>query len=189
MNQTIHSILAISENRVIGDSQMNDMPWRIPGDLKYFREMTTGGVVVMGRKTWESLPFKPLPGRVNIVVTRQADYEVPDTVHLASSVEEAIELAKVCESKTDKVWCIGGAELYKAFEPHVDSIFLTVVHDTVPGNIVYHIDSKFEPVDDVDLKHTLDVEFLTWNPETQTVEHETRSTGVSRVIVSMPKIQ
>src|SRR3989344_7248852 len=89
---SITLIAAISKNNVIGTE--GRLPWHIPEDLKRFKTLTVGKVVLMGRKTWESIPekFRPLPGRTNVVVTRQADFPLPEKTIRASSVEEALNL-------------------------------------------------------------------------------------------------
>lgn len=104
---TFHIIAAMDLNRGIGKN--NELPWRLKGDMKYFKEKTTGTSVIMGRKTWESLPeaYRPLPDRENIVLSRNPDYELPEGVVLASSLEEALSL-----TSEEFVYVIGGATLY-----------------------------------------------------------------------------
>nr|AIA17716.1 Dihydrofolate reductase [uncultured bacterium] len=125
----IIAIAALSENRVIG--QNGQLPWRIPEDLKRFKDLTMGHPVIMGRKTWESIPekFRPLPGRTNIVVTRQPDYAVPADVIVSSSVEDALKIFP-----SEHIYIIGGAEIYAAAMPHVDKIEMTLVKKTIEGD-------------------------------------------------------
>ena len=107
----IKAIVAYNANRVIGDDTGN-IPWRIPEDLKFFKEATMGCPVIMGRKTWEALPprYKPLPGRTNIVVSRSF-YPIPN-VSVSPSIEGALDHAMyTCPDKT--IWIVGGAEVYK----------------------------------------------------------------------------
>ena len=82
-------IAALSENNCIG--KQNALPWYLPEDLKHFKTITTDKIVLMGRKTWESLPekFRPLPNRTNIIITRQTDFSVPESVHVFASIDEA----------------------------------------------------------------------------------------------------
>jgi dihydrofolate reductase len=124
----IISIAAMSENRVIGKN--GQLPWRIPEDMKHFKDLTMGHPVIMGRKTWESIPekFRPLPGRTNIVITRQADYVVPEDVIVSSSVESALKIFP-----SEHIYIIGGAEIYAAAMPHVDKIEMTYVKQTIEG--------------------------------------------------------
>lgn len=114
-------IAAVARNRVIGID--NKLPWHLPEDMAYFREVTRGHPVIMGRKTWESLPprFRPLPGRQNIVVTRQADFAAPGAV-LAHGLEDAVALAQGAEA-----FLIGGADLYRQALPLADRLMLTKV--------------------------------------------------------------
>ena len=116
----INLIVAVDTTRGIGKD--GDLPWRLPADLKHFKRTTMGHPIVMGRKTHESIG-KALPGRTNIVVTRQADYTAEGCV-VVDSVENAIAAARAAD---DEVMIIGGASLYEATLPHADRIYLTVV--------------------------------------------------------------
>jgi dihydrofolate reductase len=122
-------VVAAAENGVIGDK--GAIPWRISDDLKRFKALTMGYPIVMGRKTWDTLPKKPLPGRTNIVVTRQADWTAEGAV-TAHSVEEAIAKA----GDADEVFVIGGAEIYAAAMPLANCIELTEVHAEFDGDAV-----------------------------------------------------
>ena len=115
-------IVAVAANRAIGKD--NALLWHLPEDLKYFKQVTAGHAVIMGRKTWESLPekFRPLPGRRNIVVTRNAAYTAPGA-ELAASLEEA--LAQVSDDAEPFV--IGGAELYRQALPTAQRLYITEV--------------------------------------------------------------
>lgn len=129
-------IVALAENRVIG--QHNQLPWHLPNDLKYFKRVTLGKPLIMGRKTYESIG-RPLPGRVNIVITRQANYQPPganDSVKLVASLEAAHQLAQqICEQNgKDEAMIIGGAEIYTQALAMVDCMYLTEVHANVEGD-------------------------------------------------------
>lgn len=114
-------IAAHDRQRAIGRG--NSMPWHLPEDFAFFRKVTTGHPVAMGRKTWESLPKKPLPGRENIVVTRgSGDFPGARRANLA----EAIDI--LCSSATGQGFCIGGAEIYAAMLPHAHRLLLTQVN-------------------------------------------------------------
>ena len=106
-----------------GIGYKGQIPWDLPGDRRHFRNLTMSGVVVMGRKTWESLPMKPLPGRINIVITTRPLAEYP-TVETYPSAEAC---AKAYFHR-ENVWVIGGAELAKALDPYIKEIFYTRVY-------------------------------------------------------------
>lgn len=131
----IAMIWAMAENRVIGIN--NNLPWHLPNDLKYFKKLTTGKPVIMGRKTYESIG-KPLPNRINIVVTRDTDYDAPG-IKVVNTVESAIELAdaECLVSGNDEVIIMGGAEIYKACLPKADRLYLTQVHAEVKGDAYF----------------------------------------------------
>ncbi|MEK9711525.1 MAG: type 3 dihydrofolate reductase [Thalassolituus sp.] len=125
-------IVAVAQNRVIGRN--NALPWYLPNDLKYFKQTTMGKPVIMGRKTYESIG-KPLPGRTNIVITRQSDYH-PEGVKVVSSVAEARDLAEsVCLiDGQEEAMIMGGAEIYTLALPDCDRLYLTEVHAEVEGD-------------------------------------------------------
>lgn len=104
--------------------------WRIPDDLRHFRKLTTGHPVIMGRKTWESLPRRPLPGRLNIVMTRCAGYEAPGAV-VAGSAESALEAASEGMPGVTP-FIIGGEQIYKAFFPMSTRLHITAVDASCP---------------------------------------------------------
>src|SRR5262245_23206269 len=110
-------VAAVARNGCIGKD--GDLPWRIPEDMRRYRAITMGKVVVMGRKTWESIPakFRPLPGRTNVVVTRQADYPLPDGVERHASLTAA--LAAHAE---DEVVVNGGADIYAQAMDRADAL-------------------------------------------------------------------
>lgn len=114
-------IVAIGKDGAIGKN--GDLIWKIPEDLKRFKALTTGNTIVMGRKTWESLPKKPLPLRRNIVVTRDADYraEGAEVMHSPEEVKE--------KTAGENTFIIGGAEIYRQFLPYTDELFLTLVDE------------------------------------------------------------
>ena len=119
-------VVAMAENRVIG--QDGGLPWHLPEDLKRFKAVTMGKPLVMGRKTWESLPRKPLPGRPNLIVTRQPGFQADGALVFADldkALSEANRLAD--ELGVDEVCLIGGAQLYADLLPKVDRIYLTEV--------------------------------------------------------------
>jgi dihydrofolate reductase len=107
------------------------MPWRLPADLKHFRALTTGHAVIMGRKTWESLPG-PLPGRQNIVVTRDAHYAAPGA-ETAPTLAAALALVRL----PPPAFCIGGGELYRAALPRATTLFLTEIERDFDGDVTF----------------------------------------------------
>jgi len=123
-------ILARADNGVIGDG--NRIPWRIPDDLKRFKALTMGKPIVMGRKTWESFPRKPLPGRTNIVISRDPNLVAPGAV-VVHSFEEALSRA-AAEIPKD-VMIVGGAEIYRVALPQATRIELTEVHEAFRGDV------------------------------------------------------
>ncbi len=125
-------IAGIAQNNCIGNN--GTLPWHIPEDLKHFKELTTNKTVVMGRKTWESLPekFRPLPNRKNVVITRQTDYSVPEGVIVFSSIEDAF-----AQLATEDIFIIGGAELYKQTIDHADALEMTHINQTVDGDAFF----------------------------------------------------
>jgi dihydrofolate reductase len=118
-------LVAVAQNGVIGKE--GAIPWHISEDLKRFKALTMGHRVVMGRKTWDSLPKKPLPGRVNVVVTRQKDWQEPGAV-AASSLTRAVA------DVSSAVMVIGGAEIYEQAMPLATRIELTEVHRDFEGD-------------------------------------------------------
>jgi dihydrofolate reductase len=129
----ISLVVAVSRNGVIGRD--GGLPWHIPGDLKRFKEITMGKPVIMGRKTWESLPRKPLPGRRNIVISRQRGYGAPG----ADVVPDAESALRLCQSEKE-IAVIGGGEIYVMFWPLAGRLYLTEVDIEVDG------DTRFPPV-------------------------------------------
>lgn len=116
-------IVAVDEKWAIG--YKNTLLVSIPGDQRYFREQTTGNVIIMGRKTLESFPGKePLKNRTNIVITKQKDYQVADAT-VVHSVEEALDLVK--DLPTDNIFVVGGASIYEQMEPLCDTALVTKI--------------------------------------------------------------
>ena len=127
----ISFIVAADENNVIGKN--NQLPWHLPGDMKYFKNQTWGMTVIMGRKSLESLG-KPLQGRKNIVVTRNKNWKT-EGVEVAHSIDEAIELASQTGAK--EIFIIGGAELFKETLPIANRIYLTRIHHRFDGDVYF----------------------------------------------------
>ncbi len=129
----IQLVAAVARNGVIGDG--GDLIWRIPEDLAHFRRVTTGCPVVMGRRTWLSLPprFRPLPGRRNIVLTRQPGWQA-DGAEVARSLPEALALAADPQPDSGRICVIGGAEVYACALPMADELVLTEIDRDFTGD-------------------------------------------------------
>lgn len=130
---TVVAIAAIgAKTRALGKN--GELLFKIPEDLERFRKLTRDHPVIMGRKTWESLPEnrRPLPRRTNIVITRQKDYKAPGA-EVVSSIEEALEIAKRSMG-SDTICIIGGGDIYKIALPYTDMLLLTVVDDETEGD-------------------------------------------------------
>ena len=123
-------IVAIADNMAIGKN--NDLLWHIPGDLKRFKRITSGHPVIMGKRTFESLPRRPLPNRRNIVITDIAGERI-EGCDMAYSIEEAIAL---CDPNEEN-FIIGGASVYRQFLPHADRLYLTRVHKSYEGDVFF----------------------------------------------------
>ncbi len=126
--------VARAQNGVIGRG--SGLPWRLRADLRRFRELTLGKPVIMGRKTWESLPRRPLPGRLNVVLTRQPEYEAEGAVVCADFAEAlAIAREQAAEDGADEVCVIGGADLFALALPKARRIYLTEVDGEPQGDV------------------------------------------------------
>jgi dihydrofolate reductase len=125
----LHLIFARSANGVIGNH--NALPWHLPEDMVHFKRTTLGCPVIMGRKTWDSLPpkFRPLPGRLNVVVTRQPDWQAEGAL-CAHSLSEAVAL---CPAESD-AWVIGGAEMYAQAVPLASTAVVTEIDAAYEGD-------------------------------------------------------
>lgn len=138
----ISLIVALAENKVIGNK--GQLPWHIPEDMKRFRELTTGNVVIMGRKTYDSLPdkYRPLPNRVNIVITRNKNF--PDKgIIICDSVNEALTEAK---NYNKEIFIIGGAQIFEQSIRYADKLYLTVIKGKFEGDVFFPDYSEFKRV-------------------------------------------
>mgnify|MGYP004517512721 FL=1 len=126
----ISLIVAHDENRVIG--YKNDMPWHLPGDLAYFKRTTMGKPIIMGRKTFESIG-RALPGRLNIVITRNEHYTA-DGITTFSSLQQALELAA---TQHEEVMVIGGGKIFADALPLADRLYITEIHHQFPGDTYF----------------------------------------------------
>ena len=129
-------VVAIARNGAIGIE--GGLPWRLPGDLAFFKRMTMGKPILMGRKTWESLPRKPLPGRPNLIVTRDAGYKA-DGAEVFSHIDDALARGRnlAREMGVDEISVIGGAEIYQQALELVDRMYVTEVHLAPQGDTFF----------------------------------------------------
>nr|AIA13444.1 Dihydrofolate reductase [uncultured bacterium] len=130
----ISMIAAVSKNRVIGKN--NDLPWKLPDDMKFFMEKTKGHHAIMGRKNYESIPhkFKPLPNRTNIVVTRQNNFNAPGCI-VVDSLEKGLAIAK--DNQEPEAFIIGGAEIYKLGMSYANQLYLTEINAEIKGDTFF----------------------------------------------------
>ena len=142
-------IVAVAENGVIGSG--NQLPWRLPDDLKRFKALSLGKPIVMGRKTYDSIG-RPLPGRLNIVVSRRGDLQIPGCT-VVTSVTQAIAAA----GEVDEIVIVGGADIYRQLLARVQTIHLTRVHAPVPGDVHFpqlapgewrQLETEYHPADE-----------------------------------------
>src|SRR5687768_7725080 len=142
-------IVAVADNGVIGSG--NQLPWRLPDDLKRFKALSLGKPVVMGRKTYDSIG-RPLPGRLNIIVSRQRNLQVAGC-QVVSSLAEAIAAAE----GAPEIVIVGGADIYRQVLPQVATIHLTRVHADIPGDVLFpklaenewrEVATEYHPADD-----------------------------------------
>lgn len=126
----LHALIALTQKGVMGKN--NDLPWRLPNDLKRFKQLTLGHPVIMGRKTFESIG-KPLPGRPNLILTRNKNFSAPNTQHF-QDLDEALSY---CEATllAKKAFVIGGAEILKIAVPYFDELNLTWIDQDFDGDV------------------------------------------------------
>ena len=136
----ISIIAAMGQNNGIGKN--NKLLWHIPGDLKHFKEITSGNIVVMGRKTYESIG-RPLPNRTNIIITKNNKFKAEDCL-IKNSFNEVLKEAKSYKDK--EIFIIGGGQIYKQALPHTDKLYLTIVDDEVQADTFFPDYSQFKNI-------------------------------------------
>jgi len=157
----ISHIVAASKNNIIGTD--NTLPWDLPEDMKFFKEKTKGHSIIMGRKTYESIG-RPLPHRLNIIITRQEDYQVGGA-HVVSTIDAAITLCKEHRAEYgEEAFIIGGGEIYKQSLPLTDVIYLTRIHQDFQGHTSYPAlnPTEFEETDRQDRTEPIPFSFLVY---------------------------
>lgn len=127
-------VVAMSENGVIGRG--GGLPWRLKSDLRQFKAITTGKPLIMGSSTWDSLPRKPLPGRLNLVLSRDLKFEAPGAV-VCNTLFEALDIARehAVEEDAEEICVVGGANVFAQTLPKADRLYLTTVHATLEGDV------------------------------------------------------
>lgn len=148
----ISLIAAVSKNNVIGRD--NDLPWKLPDDMKYFMTTTVGHTVIMGRKNFDSLPpkMKPLRNRVNIVITRNEKVLEGFDVKAVGSLQQALDLSP----NDEEVFVIGGAQIYALALPHADRLYLTEIDKVVDGDVYFPPFDKSEWTESSRVHHEAD---------------------------------
>lgn len=161
----VRFVVAYAANRVIGKD--NDLPWRLPSDLAHFKRVTMGQPIIMGRRTWESLG-RPLPGRRNLVITRQTDYAATGA-EIFTSLNAALQACADQES----VCIIGGAEIFRAALPLADEIIATEIHAEPDGDVFFptlaHEDWEEIAREAQDEENGLRFDFVTYRHRTKTI--------------------
>lgn len=158
----ISQIVAIAKNRVMGIN--NTLPWHLPEDMKFFREKTKGHIMIMGRKTFESLG-NPLPNRFHFVITSQKDYEyIHPQVKVVHSLNEAIEESnKIQPSWPQEVFIIGGSGVFNEAFPITNKIYLTMIDKDFQGDVIYpELPSQFIQIEKKDITGEIPFSFTTW---------------------------
>lgn len=156
----ISLIAAMDENRVIGRD--NALPWRLPADMRHFRELTMGKPLLMGRKTFESIG-KALPGRRNIILTRDPDFRAPDC-EVARTLDEALAAG----AGSDELMVLGGADLFAQLLPRASRLYLTEIHASFSGDAWFPEFSRQEWAEVERIRHAADEKnpyaysFVTW---------------------------
>ncbi|MBE4910142.1 dihydrofolate reductase [Bacillus luteolus] len=125
----ISLLVAMDNNRLIGKD--NDLPWRLPADLAYFKRVTMGHSIIMGRKTFDSIG-RPLPGRENIIITRNTEYKADGCI-VIHSIEEVLEM----NQENKELFIIGGAEIFKEVLPYADRLYITEIDDVFEGDTFF----------------------------------------------------
>ncbi len=163
----ISMIAAMGNNRVIGLN--NTMPWHLPADLKWFKNTTFGCPIIMGRKTYDSIGL-PLPGRLNIILSRNKELKIKGC-NVVNSLEEALQLAKQEDNPSQEIFITGGAHLYNKFLNDADRLYLTLIEEDFEGDTFFpdytqlnwhEVDKITHPADD---KNPYSYTFITLDRE------------------------
>ncbi|MFD6207975.1 dihydrofolate reductase [Peribacillus sp. NPDC060253] len=145
----ISLIVAMDQNRVIGKN--NQLPWHLPADLQYFKKVTMGHPIVMGRKTFESIG-RVLPGRENVIVTRNQDFKAEGCVVL----HDILQIKTYADNSDQEVFVIGGAEIFKEILPVTDRLYITEIHETFEGDTFFPLINEKEWDKTTSIQGTMD---------------------------------
>lgn len=155
MNKPIISaIAAIDKNRGIGKN--GSIPWKIPEDMTHFKQVTTGHVVIMGRKTYESIS-KPLSKRTNIIITKQTNFKAEECI-IVHTINDAIRLAK--ELEQNELFIIGGSEIYSAALPFIQLLYLTIIEQRFDCDTFFPDYSDFHIVNESETMHSNSIKYF-----------------------------
>lgn len=165
-------IVAAAENGVIGKD--GKMPWRLPAESAYFRQTTKGHPVITGRKNFEAMG-RALPDRLNVVISRQADYRVPPGTVMVHSLQEALDYPAV--KRASEVFIIGGAQIYEQAMPQADKLYLTIVHAVIEGDTFFRHNpsdwllqtSRYHPADEEN-KYAFTIKVFSRKPQPALVQ-------------------
>ena len=145
-------IVAMAKNNVIGLD--NDMPWHLPADLQWFKKTTLGSPIIMGRKTYESIG-RPLPGRLNIILSRDTDLVI-DGCTVVHSLEDALKTANEADNTKDEVFITGGSHLYNKFLAEADTLYLTQIDAELEGDTFFPDYTKYNWQETKRIEHPAD---------------------------------
>lgn len=138
-------VYAEDENHLIGAG--DGLPWRLPADVKFFKDVTMRGDILSGRTTYETIPKRPLPGRLNIIMTGREDYPEEEGTLVVHSKEEFMDYYR---SQDEDIYIIGGGVIFELFEDEVDELYRTIVHDTFEGDVYFPKDFDYSPFEIVE---------------------------------------
>lgn len=155
-------VYAEDENHLIGKE--DGLPWRLPADVKFFKDVTMRGDILSGRTTYETIPKRPLPGRLNIIMTGREDYPEEEGTLVVHSKEEFMDYYR---SQDEDIYIIGGGVIFELFEDEVDELYRTIVHDTFEGDVYFPQDFDYSPFEIVE---TIEGEVNEKNPHPHTFE-------------------
>ena len=157
MDFNLELIVALSHNGIIGNK--NKIPWYIPEDLKHFKQITQNSVVIMGRKTFDSLPNGPLPNRINIVLSRT--HELSDLANVFfTDMDNLFDIVRKNCGGNKKVFVIGGSEIYSLLITYCRIIHMTIVHEDIEGDCILpiypeYLESHYEKIDETDIMYSV----------------------------------
>lgn len=177
-NIPIHLIVTMTENGTIADR--GAIPWLIPGEQKYFKDHTLGGALLMGRKTWESLHYAPVPGRLNIVLSHRANFSAPGAI-VVTSHTEAVDAAMAATLAKPVLWIMGGAEVLNHAQWMADKACVTVLHDHFDGDTKFMTKRDGKVLDNV--VEEAEVAFVSNEPGSAAVVSVTKKLRYSRVVI------